>query len=257
MGFKKLKTYNEENWGGMFLLRNDGDFADVIFMYQNEDDVLIASTHYIKSSDFNGYVHCCGKGCPACAKGIRVQTKLFIPLYNINAGEIQFWDRGNRFQNQLMSDVFANYPNPCEYVFRITRHGAAGSIDTTYEIVAVGRNTYKSYADILVEQNAKMPDYYETVCKDMDIATLSSHLSTQGTNTSSATSGDMPTYQVTPRTTAGFSRPGTPVGQPTPVSYTVPGSTSGECVPSVGTVTADDTPPFDMSDDDIDDDVVF
>lgn len=255
MAFKTLKTYNEENWGGMFLLRNDGDYADVIFMYQNEDDVLIASTHYIKSSDYNGYVHCCGKGCPACAKGIRVQTKLFIPVYNIEANEIQFWDRGNRFQGQLMQDVFTNYPNPCDYVFRITRHGAAGSIDTTYEIVAIGRNTYKSYGDILVEQKAKMPDYYENVCKDMDIATLSTHLSTQSNTGYTANSGDMPNYQVTPRTSGAFARPDSAAVEGNFATYTPP--TANPVVPEAVTTCSDNTPPFDINDDDIDDDVVF
>lgn len=211
MAFKKLKDYNEENFGGMFLLRNDDDYADVIFMYENEDDVLLASTHYIKSNDYNGYVHCCDRGCPACAKGIRVQTKLFIPLYNIQAGELQFWDRGVRFQAQLMKDVFTNYPNPSEFVFRITRHGAAGSVDTTYEIVAVGKNTFKSYGTILVENNAKMPDYYDTVCKEVDVATMSGYLSGGSTGNYSATTdyspATVPAYSVTPRTSTSFTPP--------------------------------------------------
>ena len=83
MGFKSVTSYNEEKFNGLFLLRNDGDSADVIFLDRNIDDVLVADTHYVKSADYSGYVHCCGKGCPACAKGIRIQTKLFIPLYNI------------------------------------------------------------------------------------------------------------------------------------------------------------------------------
>mgnify|MGYP007065811507 CR=1 FL=1 len=82
MAFKSMKTYNDERYHGFFLLRNDGDFADVIFLYQNIEDVLVADVHYIKSAKKSGYVHCCGEGCPACAKGIRVQTKLFIPVYN-------------------------------------------------------------------------------------------------------------------------------------------------------------------------------
>lgn len=208
MAFKNLKTYNEENFGGMFLLRNDGDFADVIFMYQSEEDALIASTHYIKSNDYNGYVHCNGTGCPACAKGLRVQTKLFIPVYNIHASELQFWDRGIRFQTQLMADVFANYPNPSEYVFRVTRHGAAGSVDTAYEITAVGKNTYKSYANILVENNARMPEYYNKVCAEVDNGTMSGYLS--GGNSSSSAyvpAAATPNYSVTPRSTGAFTPP--------------------------------------------------
>ena len=69
MAFKTVESYNEARFGGFFLLRNDGDFADVVFMYRNKDDVLVADTHYVKGSDYSGYVHCCGRGCPACSKG--------------------------------------------------------------------------------------------------------------------------------------------------------------------------------------------
>ena len=105
MAFKKMTDYNEERYGGKFILRNDGDFADVIFLYKSISDVLVADAHYIKSEKYNGYVHCCGVGCPACAKEIRVQNKLFIPLYNIQSREIEFWDRTVRFERQLISDT--------------------------------------------------------------------------------------------------------------------------------------------------------
>lgn len=199
MAFKKVKDYNEEKFGGLFRLQNDGDYADVIFMYRSEDDVLVADTHYIKSADYTGYVHCCGRGCAACGKGIRVQTKLFIPMYNIQANEIQFFDRTMRFEPQLQQDVFSKYPNPSEYVFRITRHGAAGDVNTTYQIVAIARNNIKSYDQICAEQKAVFPDYYEHICKEIDNGTLYSMLNTAQDEVTS-TSSDMPEYQIKPRT---------------------------------------------------------
>lgn len=201
MAFMSMKSYEEKHFGGLFLLRNDGDYADVIFMYRSEDDVLIADTHYVKTADYNGYVHCCQRDCPACGRGIRVQTKLFIPMYNITAGELQFWDRSVRFSAQLKRDVFDRYPNPADFVFRITRHGEAGSVDTTYEIVAVGRNSVKTYSDILVENNATMPAYYENVCKEYTPAQLYTQLNKSSGNTAmnggsdvSGTTSSMPDY---------------------------------------------------------------
>lgn len=167
MAFKTAKSYNEERYGGFFILRNDGEYADVIFLYQNVEDVLVADVHYIKSNSYSGYAHCCGKGCPACQKGIRTQTKLFIPVYNIMTNQIEFFDRTMKFEPQLQQDVFSRYPNPSEFVFRITRHGAAGSMDTTYEVVAIGKNSTKSYSQILVENNATMPEYYNTICREL------------------------------------------------------------------------------------------
>ena len=196
MAFKSVKQYNDERFGGLFLLRNDRDYADVVFMYRGVDDVLVADTHYIKSVEYSGYVHCCGRGCPACERGIRVQTKLFIPLYNIQADEIQFFDRSMRFENQLNHDVFSRFPNPSEYVFRITRHGAAGDVNTTYDISAVGRNTYMSYNEIMAKFHATSPDYYSTICKEFTAVELDRMLNSGNDRDYNS---EMPSYSVTPR----------------------------------------------------------
>lgn len=205
MGFKTIKSYNEDKFGGLFRLINDGDTADVIFLYEKEDDVLVADVHYIKSYDYSGYTHCCGRGCPACAKGIRTQTKLFIPLYNITTGSVEFFDRTMRFEPQLQADVFAKYPNPSDIVFRITRHGASGSVDTTYEIVAVGRNKDLPFAQLLADKGVTFPDYYENICKTFTAGELNNLLKSE--SSASASDGPMPNYQVTPRVTAPASAP--------------------------------------------------
>lgn len=197
MAFKKVSEYNAEKYDGLFRLPNDKDSADVVFLYQSINDVLVADVHYIKSNDYSGYVHCTGKGCPACAKGIRTQTKLFIPLYNMTDGEVQFFDRSMKFEPQLHSDVFARFPNPSEIVFTITRHGAAGDINTNYSIAAIGRNETLPFFDILKNHNVKFPDYYNNICRDVDAATMSKWLSDSGN--SSDYSSDLPNYEVTPR----------------------------------------------------------
>lgn len=198
MAFRKLSEVNEERFGNLFILRNDGDYADVVFMYRNMDDVLTADTHYIKSADYTGYVHCNGRGCPACQKGIRVQPKLFIPLFNMTSGRPEFWDRTRRFENQLMQDVFSKYPNPSEFVFRIQRHGESGSIDTTYSIIAVGRNNVKPYDVICTENHISYPEYYDVICKEMSQAEMSSAIN-GGATSASANYSSMPEYRAVPR----------------------------------------------------------
>lgn len=197
MAFKSVKQYNEEKYGGKFILQNDQDSADVIFLYQSVNDMLVADVHYIKSPDYNGYVHCNGRGCPACGKGIRVQTKLFIPLYNITAGGIQFWDRTTKFEPQFYSDVFSKFPNPSEYVFKVTRNGASGDINTRYAIQVLASNNVKSYADILLENKVNFPEYYENICKNADAAILSTWLNAS----QNSSSGDIPEYVPMPRVT--------------------------------------------------------
>jgi len=201
MAFKSMKTYNEERYGGKFILADDGDSADVIFLYQSDDDVLIADAHYIKSAEYTGYVHHCEVACPACAKGIRVQSKLFIPMYVIGSDEIQFWDRNVRFQAVLRQNVFNRYPNPSEYVFRITRHGVANDMNTTYEITAVAKNKIMSYNEILAKFNAKMPDYYSQIIREVSAGEMSKMLASSGSESVPSETYEMPKYQVTPRTT--------------------------------------------------------
>ena len=199
MAFKSVEQYNEERFGSFFLLRDDGDYADVIFLYEKPEDMLVAEVHYVKSPIYSGYVHCCGRGCPACEKKIRVQTKLFIPVYNIEADEIQFFDRGIRFEPQMQRDVFRHYPNPSQVVWRITRHGAAGSIDTYYTIAAVGRNSIGTYPEILAKFNAAMPDYYSNVCKEFSASELRDMLNTSSEEASASDISSLPEFNVSPR----------------------------------------------------------
>lgn len=221
MAFKSVNQYNQERYGGLFRLVNDGDSADVIFLYRNTDDVLVGDTHYVKSADYSGYVQCCGRGCPACGKGIRVQPKLFIPLYNLTDNEIQFWDRSLRFETQLSNDVFSKFPNPSEFVFKIIRHGVANDINTTYEIQVIGRNSTQSYDMILAKFGIKMPDYYETICKDLNPSELADLISKPVYDNGSTSSTDLPDYSVQPRSSASTTMV-PPVYEPVPAESMLP-----------------------------------
>ena len=195
MAFKSVEQFNDDRYHGLFRLVNDGDHADVVFLYESMKDMLVAQAHYIKSADYSGYVHCAGQGCPACGKGIRVQTKLFIPVYNIDKDEIEFWDRNMKFEPVMEQAVFNRFPNPSEFVFRITRHGVPNDINTTYSIEAVGKNTTSPYGAILAKFNAKMPDAYEAVIKDASVSELTSMLQNSGNESAS----NMPEYTPVPR----------------------------------------------------------
>lgn len=204
MAFRTVDEFNKERgYDNYFLLRNDGDSADVIFLYRSTSDVLVADAHYIKSNDYTGYVHCCGRGCPACGKGIPVRNKLFVPLYNLNTDRIEFWDRNMFFENQLNQDVFTRFPNPSEFVFRVTRHGQARDVNTSYEITAVGKNTTLSYDVILAKFNTKIPDVYNNVIREFSAGELNLMLNAVAEPSSASTSytpvDTIPNYQVTPR----------------------------------------------------------
>ena len=205
MAFKSVEQFNEDRYHNLFRLIDDGESADVIFLYQSKKDMLHATVHYVKFADYMGYVHCLDKGCPVCAlkrndgtPRIRMQEKLFIPVYNIAKDQIEFWDRSwnNGFLAQLDREVFNIYANPSEYVFKITRKGSFNDKNTRYTFTAVGRNAVMPYADILAKFNATMPDYYDNIVKEYSYAELTTMIQEQ--NVSSA-SDDMPAYVPVPR----------------------------------------------------------
>ena len=195
MAFKSLAQYQEDKNGDFFVLPNDGDYADVIFLYTSVNDVLVADVHYIQSASYKGYAHCCGTGCPACSygeRGIRLDHKIFIPLYNIQKNKVEFWDRTTFFEQVLQKSVFGPFPNPSEAVFRIIRHGEAGSRDTRYEIKPVGRNSRMPYEQICADMNISFPDGYSRICKDMPASEMYAALN------STAAASDIPDYGYVP-----------------------------------------------------------
>lgn len=188
MAFTSLTSYDAQRYEGFFRLANDNDYADVVFLYRSIQEVLVAECHYIKSVDWSGYVQCIGNGnnCPACQKGIRKNVEMFVPLYVLNSTdslfsgpEIVFWDRTMTFQQQLQQDVFKNYPDPSKYIFRIIRHGVPRDRNTRYEIKAIQNSPY-TYDQILTKANIKLPDHYNSICKEVTSDQLAAMLSDGG-----------------------------------------------------------------------------
>lgn len=200
MGFKTIEQYTEEKDKGFFVLRNDRDSAKVIFLYRSPKDVLVGDVHYLVTAGYSGYVHCLGAGCPACAKRIRKDTKVFTPLYNIDAQQIQFFDRNVKYwEPQLQDDVFKRYGDDAtQVIFTITRIGGVGDRSTRYTIQGTNMNNLISYDEICQKFNATFPEYYDTICKEMPADEMRSLLdSNAGAGFTPASS--LPSYTITPR----------------------------------------------------------
>lgn len=188
MAFKKIKQVEETIYANRLRLANDGNSITGVFLYKDYDDVLVADAHYVKTKKYSGYVHCCGDGCPACQKGIRIQGKLFVPflvLADLSEGyeenTVVFWDRSTYFNYQLCRDVFDKYPNPTSIVFKITRNGEHGDRNTRYSITPV-MNFTPDIDEILNDMGVHFPEYYDTVIKDVDSVTLSNWLNEDSPN---------------------------------------------------------------------------
>lgn len=213
MAFKTITQFEEDKRGDFFQLEDDGMSADVIFLFKDIKDALMATVHYVKYSTYTGYVQCCeSEDCPVCKKGIRQQPKLFIPLYNITRGKIEIWDRTPYFKPQLIRDVFTNFPNPSEFVFKITRHGAARDQNTTYEITVAGRNSSLPYDTILASAGKSIFDVYGMVCKDMTKQELEHMIALDAAAAGAAASTDY--YMPKPRATGAVPEDVAPISTP-------------------------------------------
>ena len=134
-----------------FSLKNDGDSARVRFLYETAEDVRFYGVHKVTfaSGKFR-YTTCLRKHyedpadmCPLCsswnADDRKIVKKIWIPMYDVDNGEIVLWDRGVSFLRDKLYPIIQQKVNKqtplCAYVFSIICHGLANSMDTDYEIV--------------------------------------------------------------------------------------------------------------------------
>lgn len=136
-------NYGGNGGGGFFSLKNDQDTARVRFLYNSVEDVEGMSVHEVEVDGKKRYVNCPREyndpieHCPFCAKGERAFVKVFVPLYNYDAGTTQIWERGKKFFAK-MSSLCSRYPDISKHCFDIVRCGKAGDTATTYEIYEAG-----------------------------------------------------------------------------------------------------------------------
>lgn len=144
--------------GNYFSLKKNREKAKVRFLYSSPEDIQGFSVHTVKVGDKDRYVNCIREYtdpidvCPFCAAGKKVQAKLFIPLYNEEAQQVQLWERGKKFYYTL-SELASRTPNLVSQVFEVTRLGEAGSTDTTYNLYPIGQPD-----DAVVEDFEEAPD---------------------------------------------------------------------------------------------------
>ena len=136
-GFNEADNYGNSGGGSFFSLKDDKDTAKVRFLYRTIDDVSGYAVHRVQVGDKERYVNCLREYnqpldmCPFCAAQMEVQARMFIKLYNEDAGECQIWDRSKAYFQKLAS--LANHYNPlCNELVEIERNGKKGDQKTEY-----------------------------------------------------------------------------------------------------------------------------
>lgn len=178
-------AYNDvDNYGGnggssFFSLKNDGDTARVRFLYNGMEDVAGYAVHDVVVDDKHRYVNCLRNynepksKCPFCAANNFQRAKLYIPLYDIDAGEVKIWERGKNFFSK-MSGICARYASGntplVSHTFDVERHGKKGDTSTTYEIYETGSD------DIRLEDLPEAPEVLGSIILDKSASDMEFYL---------------------------------------------------------------------------------
>lgn len=181
--FEESKHYegNRGTGASYFSLKNDRDVATVRFLYRDASDVEGFAVHQIEVDGRKRYVNCLRNyddpisKCPFCEARVRQQARVFIPIYNVDEGKVQIWERGVQFLKQL-SSLFERY-NKADIVqqeFEIERNGRAGDTNTTYQIF----RTDKQPDNARVE-DFEIPDVLNTIVLDKNADEMRNYLETK------------------------------------------------------------------------------
>lgn len=199
-----INNTNQQNSNSVafFSLKNDGDEAIVRIMHDTVESFDLVSKHQVKINNRFFNVNCVRdpsssvEACPLCAAGYNLENKIFIHMLRYNReqdGRIScmpvVWERSLAYAKQLQS-LINEYGNLSDYIFKIKRHGAPGSRDTTYDILFVNQVQYNSPE---FAKNASLFDGYRALGRavlDKNINDINVFLQT----------GDFPKKQETTQT---------------------------------------------------------
>lgn len=168
--YTEVDNYGGNGGHGFFSLSNDGDVAKVRFMYNKLEDIEGVAVHEIQVNDKKRYVNCLREyghpvdDCPLCKKGMFVNAKLFIPVYDIESGQVKIWERGKKFFGKIagLCTRYASKDDLVSHIFEVERHGKKGDTQTTYEIYPVSED------DTTLEDLPEVPEIVGGLVLDKD-----------------------------------------------------------------------------------------
>jgi hypothetical protein len=151
---------NAGNDINFFTLRNDNDEAIVRFMCDSVEDFEILTVHDIQIGGKYRKINCIRdfrdpvENCPLCASGAKINQRFFIKMIQyekttdptgnvIVTPKAAVWERSTSYAKTLKS-YLDNYGPLSDIICKVIRHGKAGDMQTTYEIVPnLNKNIYR------------------------------------------------------------------------------------------------------------------
>lgn len=147
-------TFDEVTTGGsnqnqvdFFRLQNDGEEAVVRFAVDSLEDLEILTVHSIQVDGKYRKISCLRNpkdpidNCPLCASGADIRQVAYIPLirYESTSNGIQaiseIWERNASTYAYKIKGYLDNYGPLTNILCKVSRHGKAGDLKTTYDII--------------------------------------------------------------------------------------------------------------------------
>lgn len=175
----EVSHYGGSGSSGYFSLKDNGDTAQVRFMYNGIDDVDGYAVHQVEIDGRRRWVNCLRDynspvdDCPFCREKKFQSAKLFVPIFNEDTGKVEVWERGKTFFGTI-GGLIARYSNTdtpfVSQVFEIERQGKKGDQTTKYGIYPVGQPDDTTLEDlpelpniiggIVLDKSADDMEYY-------------------------------------------------------------------------------------------------
>lgn len=242
---KPNETKNNTYKVSFFSLKDDGDEAIVRFAYNSIKQFDVETVHKVSEDGKWKSVSCLRNGyepkevCPLCASGNQAHQKMYVKLIQYERDEdgkvtprAKIWERPAEGKSDFakeLSSYLAEYGDLTNYVFKIKRFGARGSLGTTYQVIPTNQAMYSP--EIYTKDFSAFEGYDLVKNHVINVRTFDEM---KGGSTPSAT----PTQTVTPTQTAPvhtmYVGPNTTGPQPTPTqpTRTVVGSSEQSSTPS-------------------------
>ena len=148
------KANSNKSYVNYFNLKDDGDEAIVRFAYSDPSELEIFTTHGINVDGKFKRVNCLRSFkdpfdmCPLCAAGQNNQQRTYIKLIEYSRDERgsivatpKIWERPVVYV-QILTNLFTEYGNLSDCVFKVKRSGEKGSRQTNYSIMYCSPTVY-------------------------------------------------------------------------------------------------------------------
>ena len=170
---EEVKQKTDKKYVNYFDLKGDGEEALVRFVYTNPAEFNIFTMHKMQINGKWRNIDCLNTSldddnCPLCREN-KSQRKFFVKLIQYSKDEnggittqAKIWERSDRYAD-ILNNLFLEYGDISNCVFKIKRSGAKGDIHTKYDIIYANPAIYKPelYAkDFSAFDSFKFSDFY-------------------------------------------------------------------------------------------------